>query len=62
MQAQDILNFWFTPDHQPLWFAKSDAFDAKIRELFNQSIIKPHKQNFGLGVKLLKDAWPKLLF
>ncbi|ENW20387.1 putative transmembrane protein [Acinetobacter haemolyticus CIP 64.3 = MTCC 9819] len=37
MQAQDILNFWFAPDHQPLWFAKSDAFDAKIRELF-QSI------------------------
>lgn len=37
MQAQDILNFWFDPDHRSLWFAKSDEFDAKIHALF-QSI------------------------
>ena len=36
MQAQDILNFWFGPDHRPLWFAKSDDFDAKIRESFQE--------------------------
>ncbi|ENU93302.1 hypothetical protein F971_01350 [Acinetobacter vivianii] len=36
MQAQDILNFWFDPDHRPLWFAKSDDFDAKIRESFQE--------------------------
>ena len=34
MQAQDILDFWFDPDHRSLWFAKSDEFDAKIRERF----------------------------
>lgn len=34
MQAQDILNFWFDPDHRALWFAKSDDFDAKIRASF----------------------------
>lgn len=34
MQAQDILHFWFDPDHRSLWFAKSDDFDAKIRESF----------------------------
>lgn len=34
MQAQDILDFWFDPNHRPLWFAKSDAFDDKIREQF----------------------------
>ena len=34
MQAQDILNFWFNPEHPSLWFAKSDEFDAKIRERF----------------------------
>ena len=34
MQAQDILDFWFDPNHRSLWFAKSDAFDDKIREQF----------------------------
>ena len=34
MQAQDILDFWFDPDHRSLWFAKSDEFDAKFRERF----------------------------
>lgn len=34
MQAQDILNFWFNPEHRSLWFAKSDEFDAKIRDQF----------------------------
>ena len=34
MQAQDIINFWFDPEHRSLWFAKSDEFDAKIRERF----------------------------
>lgn len=34
MQAQDILDFWFDPNHRSLWFAKSDAFDYKIREQF----------------------------
>lgn len=37
MQAQDILDFWFDPDHYSLWFAKSETFDHKIRERF-QSI------------------------
>lgn len=36
MQAQDILNFWFDPEHRSLWFAKSDDFDAKIRESFQE--------------------------
>ena len=34
MQAQDILDFWFDPDHRSLWFAKSDEFDAKIHDQF----------------------------
>lgn len=34
MQAQDILDFWFDPNHRSLWFAKNDAFDDKIREQF----------------------------
>jgi len=34
MQAQDIINFWFDPEHRSLWFAKSDEFDATIRDQF----------------------------
>ena len=34
MQAQNIINFWFDPEHRSLWFAKSDEFDAKIRDQF----------------------------
>ncbi len=33
MNDQDILNFWFSPEHRSLWFAKSEDFDAKIRAL-----------------------------
>lgn len=35
MNDQDILNFWFSPEHRSLWFAKSDDFDKKIRENFS---------------------------
>ena len=34
MNEQDILNFWFSPEHRSLWFAKSDDFDKKIRDQF----------------------------
>lgn len=36
MNAQDVLDFWFNPEHEPLWFQKSDAFDEKIRSQFAQ--------------------------
>ncbi|ENU10913.1 DUF924 family protein [Acinetobacter calcoaceticus] len=35
MNEQDILNFWFSPEHRSLWFAKSDDFDKKICENFS---------------------------
>lgn len=34
MNAQQILDFWFSPESEPYWFAKSDAFDAQIRTQF----------------------------
>ena len=34
MNAQQILDFWFSPETDPYWFAKSDAFDAKIHAQF----------------------------
>ena len=34
MTPQTILDHWFSPETQPWWFAKSDAFDADIRARF----------------------------
>ncbi|RKG29582.1 DUF924 family protein [Acinetobacter tianfuensis] len=36
MNYQDILNFWFSADAQPLWFAKNDDFDASIEKNFQR--------------------------
>ncbi|EXI61758.1 hypothetical protein MHD_04985 [Mannheimia granulomatis] len=34
MTPQTILDFWFSPNAQPFWFAKSDEFDQQIRQHF----------------------------
>ena len=34
MNYPDVLDFWFNPETQPLWFAKSDDFDALIKQKF----------------------------
>ncbi len=36
MNYQEILDFWFNPEHQSLWFSKSDTFDQKIRQNFSK--------------------------
>lgn len=38
MNYQDILDFWFSPETLPNWFAKSDAFDQIIREKFHHTL------------------------
>ncbi len=35
MNYPDILDFWFHPDTQPHWFAKSDDFDRLIHQKFH---------------------------
>jgi uncharacterized protein (DUF924 family) len=35
--AQEVLDFWFSDDMQPLWFAKSDHTDARIRATFGDT-------------------------
>lgn len=35
MNYQDILNFWFSPETQPYWFAKSDDFDQSLATKFS---------------------------
>ncbi|MEQ1110436.1 DUF924 family protein [Acinetobacter johnsonii] len=34
MNYQEILDFWFDPQHQTWWFSQNDAFDALIEEKF----------------------------
>lgn len=33
-QAQAVLDFWFAPEHQAFWFAKSADFDEAVRRRF----------------------------
>lgn len=37
MNAQDVLDFWFDQEQQPLWFVKSDDFDQLIRTQFSET-------------------------
>lgn len=34
--AQSVLEFWFSKDAQPVWFAKSFEFDQKISQQFGK--------------------------
>lgn len=34
MNYQDILDFWFHADSQPLWFSQSHEFDQSIAQQF----------------------------
>ena len=38
--AQDILTFWFERSSPKDWFAKSDAFDASIRQNFENCVME----------------------
>lgn len=38
MNAQTVLDFWFSTETQPFWFAKSDAFDEKLNQLFAETL------------------------
>lgn len=34
LQPQDVLDFWFAPEHEALWFHSTPQFDARVRERF----------------------------
>lgn len=34
MTYQDVISFWFNPEHQQFWFRSSDEFDQLIRQKF----------------------------
>lgn len=43
MNYQDILTFWFSPENQPYWFSKSDAFDRMIETRFKPVLMSASK-------------------
>ncbi|BCT90534.1 DUF924 family protein [Acinetobacter variabilis] len=43
MNYQDILDFWFSPETQPNWFAKSDQFDQSLKEKFGDILKQASK-------------------
>lgn len=36
MNEQVVIDFWFNPEHRPLWFEKNNDFDQKICAKFTQ--------------------------
>ena len=40
MTAAAVIDFWFGPRAEKLWFAKNDALDAKIRERFGRLTVE----------------------
>ena len=43
MNYEDILDFWFSAETQPFWFAKSDAFDQSLESRFGDVLIQAAK-------------------
>jgi Uncharacterized protein conserved in bacteria len=62
MNYQDILDFWFSPETQPNWFAKSDQFDQSLKEKFGDILEQAVELNCGHGVRMLTAVWQKSLF
>jgi len=37
MTPQDVLDFWFAPDHEKLWFRATPDFDRQVRQRFESA-------------------------
>ena len=69
--AQDVLDFWFSPQMEPMWFAKSDDVDAQIRDQFAATYEAAHRREFddwaetaegALALVIVLDQFPRGLF
>lgn len=70
-QAKKVLDFWFSPQMQPYWFAKSDDVDAEIRAQFLDlhadacaGRLDDWKQNAdtALALTIVFDQFPRNMF
>lgn len=69
--AQAVLDFWFSPEVQPYWFARSDALDQQIqtqwRDMYEAASSRAldHWQESpesALALVLVLDQFPRNLF
>lgn len=69
--AQDVLDFWFSADMEPNWFAKSDAIDVRIRDRFAATYEAAHRRELddwaatpegALALIVVLDQFPRNLF
>ncbi|MDQ1901744.1 DUF924 family protein [Paracoccus sp. WLY502] len=69
--AQDVLDFWFSEDMEPYWFAKSDEIDDRIRDGFADTYRAAHHRDLdpwaatpdgALALVILLDQFPRNMF
>lgn len=69
--AQDVLDFWFSPEMEPHWFAKSDETDARIRDGFAATYEAAHRRQLdgwaatpdgALALVVVLDQFPRNIF
>ena len=69
--AQDVLDFWFSPQMEPMWFAKSDDVDARIRDDFAATYEAAHRRELddwaetvegALALVIVLDQFPRNSF
>ena len=53
-EAQAVLDFWYDEQHQPYWFAKSEAFDNDIRQRFADTLTR--------ATQCELDAWRSTIY
>ncbi|AIF46747.1 DUF924 family protein [Dyella japonica] len=56
----DVLDFWFDSATEALWFARSDAFDARIRERFGDTLTAARRGDLDDWAQT-PDGWLALL-
>ncbi|OTG64323.1 DUF924 family protein [Acinetobacter silvestris] len=46
MNYQEVIDFWFNPNTQPYWFAKSDEFDQQLHNRFSIALEQARQGEF----------------
>lgn len=71
LTPDDIIEFWFSDESRPHWFASSDAFDAEIRRRFTpiyEAVRHGHHAEWAqtprgiLALVIVLDQFPRNMF
>lgn len=69
--AQDVLDFWFSDQMQPYWFAKSNDIDRQIIDGFTDTYEAAHRRELdnwaeapdsALALVIVLDQFPRNMF